>query len=879
MGDPSRPGQGAARSAAFLMVAAALCFIVSMAMGIAGIIGLFVSESGIAVGVVAAFLTLGLLLLWLGLKRRRAARAIGWRPAWEYEDDPSGPPRPKPSDLRPGERPDPERVEAAQVAWANQRAHMEGDGNREGSERETGDGPAASHGGDTAMEAPPGDNQMRTIGTEIPADRIVETFSNFRPRVDIGASKPGHFSVRLAKERIATVERMLLRSEDAFAAARDLVASGRTVDAFAGLSDMLSQSDALKLAEPPRLKPIKLSRSNRYWLGGDVPEASDEIFDAVTSLEAAFNINHDITMAEANHPDRCDGKGTFAKARDVLAATVDVQPHYQSHSNELTSAYAGESAGSSSSEWGLRMNIANAAENASLPFRIVFDMRTNAAERLALIRLQVPRPSCFSIAASNVVQQQALARDYALRSAVFMAKAALNVPNASNAADLVVVTCHARESDQVILSLEATRAEVAELESMLHCAMPLEDASHPSLHMSWKDAWLDPVDAHIEADDPLFDPDRYSMSIELSKDACGDLLAKASNAAHESDLGILEGAARRQAWDNLQGRLGFTAESAVSATKELQSATDDLSVQHACSRLMRALVDGTAEPGQTDEMEGIFMDDDALDEALASAATAFVSHKEADVEQAVFKLKKALSPSMQIAYLDDTESVYRHFRSTAERLIYNLHHADRRSVRMVPRSYYAANELIVHLLCLLGRAEEAEAYADEIVRIAPISASAIMTKARVLEDLSRLFEASNLVNASILEAPTVHDAALCYYRMAYLQWRTGRHDVAAACYRASIALRTDIAPQAQAELDELLESDDELHDYSQIEAPDVMRDGGVNIWPMEERRAEIAKAAVLCTDEKLYPAAHQLSVALLEFRHDDALIDVCRSLS
>ena len=148
----------------------------------------------------------------------------------------------------------------------------------------------------------------------------------------------------------------------------------------------------------------------------------------------------------------------------------------------------------------------------------------------------------------------------------------------------------------------------------------------------------------------------------------------------------------------------------------------------------------------------------------------------------------------------------------------------------------------------------------------------------MLEEQSKLFEAIDLVGGYIAQAPTMRDASLAYYRMAYLQWRVGSHEGSAACFRTAIAMHTDIAAQAQTELSELLDSDSEQKDYSEEEALEVLQAKGIDIWPREERFAEIARAAIACTNDQLYPAAQQLALAILEYRRDDALIDVYRSL-
>ena len=136
-----------------------------------------------------------------------------------------------------------------------------------------------------------------------------------------------------------------------------------------------------------------------------------------------------------------------------------------------------------------------------------------------------------------------------------------------------------------------------------------------------------------------------------------------------------------------------------------------------------------------------------------------------------------------------------------------------------------------------------------------------------------------MVNEALLHATTVHDAALCYYRMAYLQWRTGREDLANAAYRLTVALHTEISKQARQELDELLASNDDLSELSPTAACKKLAEAGVRIWDLEGFRDKMAQAAILCADQQLFTAASQLTLSLLEFQKDDAVTDVYRSFS
>ena len=906
------PGEGKAlaRTSNIAFVAAAACLAVALSLGALGTLGVFTEVSAGALALMFAAAGGAVFFAAEGLVLRRRARLAGWKPAWERNTLGAGnfdgtaahtasvatapaitgeaafatsaatsgtTPAPAASALETavahsGETSSEAAATTSDTATGAVASNSTIPGAASSSEAHAGTTPAAGAPGaraDAASNASP--------------EKATPAFANPTKRAQSGTPQHKSAAAMMAKERSETLERMVVRSEDIFALARDLTKTGKSVAAFADLATMLARSDALKLEGPPRISPIKLTRNGRYWLGADVAEASDEAYDAVVSLEAALNIAHDAHDALSRNPVEVERLSTEEKALMILTAAAKAKPSYASRMEVLTLVQSHGSDQGIRGDWAFRERIANAAENASLPFRIVFDMRTHAQGNLAYVQLQVPRPGCFSIVTTDAAEQQELARDYAFRSALFMAHVVLGAADPTGSHNgMAVITCHERGGEDVLLSLEATHANIASLDRIAAQPAPIQTLDHPDLRLSFQNSWLDPIAPHLDEDDPIFDLECYTTCVELSDRKCSPRIAAATGASYESDLGTDESAAIRQAWAALECRLAAsdpTTGAAVATVRDLQSSSENTAITEACSRVMRALVDGTAEPSQIEQLETIFTSGGALGDALAAGALTLASRDGAEVERAADGLRKALSPALQIGLMDDTESVFRYFHNTAERVEYNLHLSDGRRVQLVSQGYYAANEMLVHLLCLVNRPDEAVPYANELMRLAPLSASAAITKARVLEDQSKLFEALDLMNDCIAHAPTVRDAALAYYRMAYLQWRTGSHEGAAACYRTSISLRTDISAQAQVELSELLSSDSEQKDYVPDEAKRMLQEKGVSIWPREERQHELARAAVACTDERLYPVALQLSYALLEFSHDDALVDICRSLT
>ena len=683
---------------------------------------------------------------------------------------------------------------------------------------------------------------------------------------------------RIAKERILTVDKMLSRAEDAIAVSRDIARSSTQDPAFAGLASMLRASGILETKGLPQVHPIKLTRNDRYWMGSSSAGIPQQVFDALLSLEAIFNINQDIQTMLGKKPDMEHQTDTRKRIIAVLSETSSRDVDFQSKIDYLPCAYAGCDPQDVCSDWALRYGIATAAENAKLPFRITFDMMTNAREGAALVLLEIPRPACFGFVGRTPGEMESFARDYAIRSAVFMARAAFKV-GFGGQLKRVVVCCHPHDDARTLLSVEATPENLSQLMHITGSLAPIPvPANCPSIRLSCEHDWLEPVEPHMLPGDDALGALRYIQLAESSTEECSAMLSQATGARLECDLGTRAEAPMEQAWMGL-GKLGDTVESAVSAIKVISDEAETQDVREGCDRAMRALVEGTVEPDRLDLITRIYRGEGELERALEFGLRAYTSQSLPDMERAVSQLTGLLDAQTQISLMDDTETAFRYFHSIPDRIHYNLTTQDPRKVSLVPHSYYSANEMTAYLLCQIGRAQDAEPFAREIRRIAPFAPASATILARVLERQGKVLEAIEVVNEALLHATTVHDAALCYYRMAYLQWRTGREDLANAAYRLTVALHTEISKQARQELDELLASNDDLSELSPTAACKKLAEAGMRIWDLEGFRDKMAQAAILCADQQLFTAASQLTLSLLEFQKDDAVTDVYRSFS
>ena len=243
-------------------------------------------------------------------------------------------------------------------------------------------------------------------------------------------------------------------------------------------------------------------------------------------------------------------------------------------------------------------------------------------------------------------------------------------------------------------------------------------------------------------------------------------------------------------------------------------------------------------------------------------------------------LKDVLSPLMSMgAYLDDSDQIYRYFNSLIERAWFNLNLNDHtRTVRLVPDSYYTALSSAARILSILDRGEEALTYTDEMLRIAPATPDAALVRVRVLENMSRVYDASDLLKEAITRCSTERDLAVCFYRLAYMEWKLGRSDLAVACYERAISLKSNVVQQAKDELADLLESDNTLSHLSEEDTIAALKAAGIPVGNTEELRLLAAHAAIAAADANLHSIAGPLTGTLIDAGRDDVLVDIYHSL-
>lgn len=674
---------------------------------------------------------------------------------------------------------------------------------------------------------------------------------------------------------------LVTRSDNLFATLKDLVhherESAEAKSEHRHLASMLEASGLLDWQDAPVCTAARLTRNRHYWIRQNVDELSPADYDRLIGIEAALSLNQDVP--EARRLERTD-PATLLAMQALLRRMQDQRIEPYDLSQSLGIAYPDTDPEDTPGEWLLRARLVSAAECAVTPFRLVYELRSHVAAGIVALSLELPRPGCFRVLTTEELLVSE-ARAYALRLSALMARQAFA---ASPRVERVVVNCHEHGSAKTLLSIDFTRELLARLAPTL--AGDEIDGSgfpaDPAIRVSFgADGWFLPVRPVLALDDASVSPRERFCYPELDARAASERLREVTGARMVADLGINESAGRIAAWEELAEQPWDTTEQAVSRLVALRDKSPDITVMEACTRTTNALVSGAVDARDLDTVQNVFITGSALEAAVARAEKAIGEEGKEDPEAALAALSDALGAIEALGpYIDDENTVYRYFGSVSERICFNLSFDDhRRAVRLVPDAYYNAlsNASIAH--AMLGHADVAMRYAEEMMRVAPASIHAALRKVRLLENASRVYEAVDLIRGMLRYASTPRDAAICHYRLAYLEWKLGREDLGVACYQRSLAWDTEMSAQAREELDDLLSSNDKLRRLSDDEVFSLLAQEGIPLGCDASDRRRTAAAAALCCDEGVFWAARPLVGVLFGIEGDDVMMGIYRSLT
>jgi tetratricopeptide (TPR) repeat protein len=670
------------------------------------------------------------------------------------------------------------------------------------------------------------------------------------------------------------VAQIVLRSKDVSAVLKDLLAHDDGT--HAPLPALLRNIGLSSWEGVPVVSANRLARNNRYWLLMR-DEYAPEVYDRFVTLEAALNMYGDIRARNAASGGR-DTRPLGEQVLGMLAATVDLEP-----ATKVAQGVESEFVPTQGGEWAARKHFADFAESVPTTFRFQFSMQTNLDAGVFLLEVEVPRPACFSIVSPDEVGRVSRARAYALRVALLGAHGAFEAGRFAT----VVVNCREHGSEETVLSLRLDATTMSQLRAVAS-SPGLDEGGFPqgeAVRASFgENGWFVPVEPFLTSEDPTAFPASRYREVELDASESPAELAEATGAHRICDLGIYEVSPRVSKWHEMVANKVSSTGEAVSMLMAARDATTDVTVAEACNRAARALVDGTMDVTDTKRLGELFINGDELSLTVARIRNVISDEEHLDgdmLTDALASLDKTLGPITDMGmYLDDTDNVYRYFNSFAERVYYNrILPKDARTTRLVPDAYYVGHSEAARILNLLERYDEALVHDEELVRIAPATPDALLAKVRTLEEQGSIFEAADLLKKAILISSTSRDLCICFYRLAFMEWKLGEGQLAVACYVRSMGFRSDVARQAQQELEELIATEPQLKKVTSDEAREMIKAAGLPYGDVPSMRRTTAACACACTDANLIGPARAFTEMLLDLNYDDALVDVCRSLA
>lgn len=672
----------------------------------------------------------------------------------------------------------------------------------------------------------------------------------------------------------STLEKILLRSNDVVATLKDLAVNNQLPDTT--FQELLDRSNILQNTQFIKGEIQRLHRTDRWWIYANTYNLEENQYDELISLEAIINIHDDALKMKETNP-------SFSNQDCIQAALTQmatITPKTSSLSEQIAPFSSNAQA---TSDWIKRLWFANYVENIPFPFRMSYNFNYNPQQDILLFDFFVPRPRCFSFLSDQKPHMIAAARAYVLRSALVVARVTLQMCKISR----VCINGRLHGDQTHVFSMDLN--EEALIRLLPVASNPQIDQNgfpqDPALRVSFdSEGWLGPIEPFMKLTDPWISPKNVYEAPDLFDRPCSDEVKRLCNVEKESELGSSEAAHRISIWNCTinQFKEQLSTAEVVTQLEAAKTTTTDIYAIEGFDRVIHSLVDGTADLSNKRHLAEIYLYGTPLHKSLEKVKNIMENEPNPDaLEQATEELKDQISYTLDMGiYLDDTDSIYRFFASPQERVSFNRAHSEEtRNVILVPDVYYATLTRLARAYNLLGQPEKAETYAQEAYRLSPLSIDATLILVRTLEGQSKIIEATKLLMKLIPHLFSVTDAALAYYRLAYMEWKLGRSDLCAACYQMSVIVGGKSAQSAQEELEELLKSDSSVKKLdTQEEVFSALKENDIPIFDKKVVFDQAVNIASACVNDGIYTVGRYFLKDCIAIKFDDAAALVEASL-
>ena len=535
-------------------------------------------------------------------------------------------------------------------------------------------------------------------------------------------------------------------------------------------------------------------------------------------------------------------------------------------------------------EWGARQAIAAGIESFRLPLRLSAQFRVNLmGGEAAIVADHVPwdafPASVWSeelgriVSASRQMRERA-ANTYAMRVALLLVSHAFRSSRRlCRVSVAIMLDSPARHA--CLLSGDVSREALDEFD--LSRPFDAEQVCRAlGFRMRFENGSLAEVEQGFSLDSERFCPRTRYETVDLSSRLLPRLESTLLGAKRVSDLAINENARRFAVAQAVARTLGPSTEHNVREILGITRNDPDETVRLAGKRTVAHLIDGSLSDSEPLAFSDEFVSGDELSRACQRAVKMLQNNRAAD---AVDVLTEALASVDALDTYRDTETVcWREFMSYVERALYNrLLAEDGREVRLVPDAYYSAQLLMSSALLACGRTQQALGFARRAQELDPLNTSGTLRVVRCLELLDRRSEAADELRHQLSVAFDPEGIGVSYYRLAFMEWRLGKTEVADACYQKAMTSRASCAGSAALELKTIrVVSGTQGVDPADVEA--VLTRADIPLAPTERVLAVLVEAAQGATDAEVFPVARNFAALLGALSGDDVMHDVTNSL-
>lgn len=646
------------------------------------------------------------------------------------------------------------------------------------------------------------------------------------------------------------------------------------------LRDRLERTGVVELAkEEDAEHELQLIRTTRYANTFYIQARSPKFDDStIWAIEAALNL-FSLSESLLQILQAKSKIATLAGCEDYLLEKVSTQ----TVELDLATRYPD---GEPDGEWQIRSHIAAGIENMELPIRTETHFALDLSAGIVAFDLHVPDEQMFiDLFADQIERPSEAAKRYAMHVGLLLADIAFRASTRVN---------------EVFLNATPIKRENTP-DSMFFCAS-FDRSTYQETSAFEVSREGDPTPLYTQTNtkgcSTAFERIRHETNGLLLRTEASLTNQVAVRFAAKSvhDLEVYFNAEERKLAERLADAIAATntAAEAVAAVRTIQAEAlvkngENTLLDEAFTRLLAALAQGTIDPHEQNSTVDCFLGGDACAQAYRNAQAL---NDAGEHEKAITVLANAITNINESPrYADNDTTVYRVFDSFASRMIYNLMKANElpapkhssaqadagKETRLLPDSYVLCLLELAGLKGIQGQFSEALRIAKHTMRLTPTIGAAYRAKAQIETMMGDLKGAAETLKACLISVVPPDDIASAYYQLGLALRRSDDPDAALLCLIKAIMTSTMVAPACIEEINEMQEERATPLPLSD-DVDGLLAQAGIPCAPSETMLDALQEGAVAALDAGFFDVARSLLTFVFNYRSDDAIVNVIRSL-